>query len=145
MAEPPCRQRRLEPWRQNVREQCHTDAKTHCIQEEPPHNNRAPTLASSMRSFDDEVDSFISSSSDHVYHQQLDMDSIFNNNMLGFSLRAFDQMMSEVVSPSYVTDSLPVVEQKVGEAEKDEGKKDDVGEENWDDPRSPPLRHPSFR
>ena len=138
-AEPPCRQRRLEPWRQNIREQCHTDAKTHCIQEEPhrdllPHNNRATTLpSSSMRSFDNEVDSFLdsvftpTSSSDHAYHQQLDMDSIFNN-MLGFSLRAFDQMMSEVVSPSYVDYSLPVVE-KVGEGvEQDEGKKDAVEE-----------------
>lgn len=134
-AEPPCRQRRLEPWRQNVREQCHADAKTHCIQEEeePPRNNRATTLllppSSSMRSFDNEVDSFLdsiftpTSSSDHAYHQQLDMDSIFNK-MLGFSLYAFDQMMSEVVSPSW------------GEAEQDGGKKEVEGDYSNSPPAS---------
>ena len=149
-AEPPCRQRRLEPWRQNVREQCHTDAKTHCIQEEEEtplrNNNRATTLlpsSSSMRSFDNEVDSFLdsiftpTSSSDHAYHQQLDMDSIFNK-MLGFSLYAFDQMMSEVVSPSYVVDSSSstVVEKVWGEAEQDGEKKEVEGDYSNSPPAS---------
>ena len=162
--EPPCRQRRLEPWRHAIREQCRLEAQTHCekgfdeereLQSQQPQFVRAssPFMTSSSSPFaqmEKEMDSFFSSvlnappirtSAPPIRGRdepeaEDPFDAIFSN-MIDFSLRAFDQMMSDVAQRPAIIPSQqrisrfvvmgPVVE---GKAEKSDYS-DEEGVEDW--------------
>lgn len=100
--EPPCRQRRLEPWRHQIRKVCLADADSHCQKEE----ERDLRISPMESPFDHmEVNSlfnamFANPSQVQNTEEEVDpFESIFNS-MLDFSLRAFDEMMIDVVSVS---------------------------------------------
>ena len=124
MLEPPCRQRRLEPFRQHVRDNCVDDATKHCLtadehgEEEGritrEEEQQSPfTPPSSFFNLDEEINSFFDSifapplppqqkrADDGVerYEEDDPFDSVIRQ-MLGFSLRAFDDIMTTSVPSS---------------------------------------------
>lgn len=146
--EPPCRTRRLEPWRQQVREYCRVDATANCRSSnniEKEEERRATTTSQS--SFEDEINSFFDSifspppsSSQHQMNNNVEdpFDSLVRS-MLGFSLNAFDQIMAEATQqqPSTVQQLIrgegqdEVNEEGVDNYPNEEDV--DVGEENYPD------------
>ena len=143
--EPPCRTRRLEPWRQQVREHCRADATTNCRHNIEKEERRATTT--SQNSFEDEInnffDSIFSPPASSIQQQQMNnniedpFDSLVRS-MLGFSLNAFDQIMAEATSQQPSTIQLirgegrdEVNEEGVDNYPNEEDV--DVGEENYPD------------
>eukprot|EP00578_Thalassiosira_sp_NH16_P012083 CAMPEP_0181114010 /NCGR_PEP_ID=MMETSP1071-20121207/20650_1 /TAXON_ID=35127 /ORGANISM="Thalassiosira sp., Strain NH16" /LENGTH=486 /DNA_ID=CAMNT_0023198081 /DNA_START=24 /DNA_END=1484 /DNA_ORIENTATION=+ len=106
--EPPCRQRRLEPWRRRVREMCRAEAedprKCHrdVLDDVVPRSlAKSSSSSSSLSDLSTEMDSFFESlfAPSQQREEEDPFERIFNG-MMGFSLRAFDEMaaMDGVVS-----------------------------------------------
>jgi len=97
-AEPPCRQRRLAPWRQRVRDRCRAAAERHCPSEERDLRREGPRDASTYISFSPVSTIFEELFAPNFHDAGIEdatedpLDALFNR-MLGFSLRAFDQMV----------------------------------------------------
>jgi len=143
--EPPCRTRRLEPWRQQVREHCRLDATTNCRHNIEKEERRATTT-----SFEDEINSFFDSIFSPPPSQQQHMNNNVEDpfdslvrNMLGFSLNAFDQIMAEATSQQQQPSKIQLLSEEEGEG-RDEVNEEgvdnypneedvDVGEENYPD------------
>jgi len=142
--EPPCRTRRLEPWRQQVREHCRVDATTNCRHNIEKEERRATT---SQNFFEDEINSFfdsIVSPPQSSTQQQMNsniedqFDSLVRN-MLGFSLNAFDQIMAEATSQQQPS-AIQLIRGEGRDEVNEEGVDNypneedvDVGEENYPD------------
>ena len=143
--EPPCRTRRLEPWRQQVREHCRVDATSNCRSSnniEKEEERRATTT-----SFEDEINSFfdsIFSPPPSASQQQTNIEDPFDSlvrSMLGFSLNAFDQIMAEATQQQPSTTIQLLSREDEGQDEVNEEGVDnypneedvDVGEENYPD------------
>ena len=101
--EPPCRQRRLEPFRQRVREECRLEASVYCSWEHPGENRDLATTASmkqqaeQMASLFDAIFSTSAPSlggNDHSISHELDPFQRIFDEMIGYSLRAFDEASS---------------------------------------------------
>ena len=105
-AEPPCRQRRLAPWRQQIRERCRADVARRCLGEERDLLRRgAPSPSGASLWFRASPSPASPLFGDVLFGREGarsvadPFDDLFNR-VLGASLRAFDQMVLEEEPPS---------------------------------------------
>lgn len=116
--EPPCRQRRLEPFRQRVREECRLEASVYCSWENPGEIRDLATTASikqqteQMASLFDAIFSPSSASSlgggDHSSSHESDPFQRIFDEIIGYSLRAFDESAAASSTAQHVFMSEPM-------------------------------------
>lgn len=150
-AEPPCRQRRLEPWRQQVREQCRAVADTQCSSRSEggerdllsafmaaPSSSSVSSPASTMMTMEKEIDSLFedmfahgrrSAPPEFVLQSQDGEEDPFDkllNNMLGLSLGAFDlkTMMADPTAADPASSTGGVI-QELPEEDNGEGEEEE--------------------
>lgn len=109
--EPPCRQRRLEPYRQRVREECRLEASVYCSWEHPGEIRDLATTASikqqtEQRSLLDAI--FFPPPSDHSSSHESDPFQRIFDEMIGYSLRAFDESAASSFTAQHVFLSEPM-------------------------------------
>jgi len=120
--EPPCRQRRLEPWRHQIRKMCSIEAYDNCSPE-------AMKVERSQPDQFDDLDSLLNAmfgsppQPQKVQKEEDPFESLFSN-MLELSIREFDKIMSQstfVGVSSQTVDEAEVENEEAGEKEGGEG------------------------
>lgn len=115
--EPPCRQRRLEPFRQRVREECRLEASVYCSWEHPGEIRDLATTASikqqtEQTSLFDAIFSPSAASSlgggDHSSSHESDPFLRIFDELIGYSLRAFDESAAASSTAQHVFMSEPM-------------------------------------
>ena len=107
--EPPCRQRRLEPFRQRVREECRLEASVYCSWEHPGEIRDLATTASIKQQTEQTslFDAIFSPSSASSLGGGDPFLRIFDE-MIGYSLRAFDESAAASSTAQHVFMSEPM-------------------------------------
>lgn len=113
--EPPCRQRRLDPYRQHIRNKCNTEAMQHCsdIRSSIDGVSRDPFLRAMFGDEDGFLSTFVAlpSQGQKVMAMGRDpLDDMFNQ-MIGESLRLFDAAMADLSENAVVTSNVDDAEQ----------------------------------